>query len=70
MRSGDDYLALAKQDADRLHALDRERAEVRESFLSHILQASQRRKTQEEIAKVSRYSRQRISQFLKEARAT
>lgn len=69
MKSGDDYLQLATEDAANLHRLDAERAETRASFLRNILNAINRGKTQQQIADQSDYSRQRIAQFLKEARA-
>lgn len=69
MKSGDDYLQLAADDAAKLHQLDAERAETRASFLQNILNATSRGKTQQQVADRSNYSRQRIAQFLKEARA-
>lgn len=69
MRSGDDFLSAVSDDAAELRELDAQRATVRKRLLGNCLEAHGRRKTQQEIAVAAQYSRQRIAQFLAEARS-
>lgn len=70
MRSGAEYLEAAAVEAARLHRLDAQRAEIRESLLANLVEAAERGQTQQDLGDACDYSRARIGQFLKEARKT
>lgn len=63
-----EYLKRIRHGAAELKSLDEARAEIRAQFLVDLVSARENKVTQQQMADETHFSRQRISQFLKETR--